>query len=53
MLEKTYCIWWGKPEGKTPLGRSKRGREDKIRMGMRGIGWKLVDWVSLPQNMDK
>jgi len=33
----------GKPEGKTPLGRSKRGREDNIRMGMKGVGWKRVD----------
>jgi hypothetical protein len=46
-------IWWGKPEGKAPLRRSKRRREDNIRMEVKGIGWKRVDWVDLPQNRDE
>jgi hypothetical protein len=29
----------GKPEGKRPLGRSRRGWEDGIKMDFREIGW--------------
>jgi hypothetical protein len=29
----------GKPMGKRPLGRSRRRREDGIRVDLRKIGW--------------
>jgi hypothetical protein len=40
----------GKPEGKRPLGRPRRGWEDEIRMDLREIGWGNVDWI---QDMDR
>jgi hypothetical protein len=29
----------GKPEGKGPLGRARRGLEDDVEMDFREIGW--------------
>jgi hypothetical protein len=37
----------GKPEGKRLLGRSRRRWEDGIRMDLREIGWRSVDWIQL------
>jgi hypothetical protein len=34
-----------KPEGKRPLGRSRRKWDDNIKMDFRGIGW--VVWTGL------
>jgi hypothetical protein len=34
-----YRIWVGKPERKTPLGRTGRKWEDNIKMDLRGIRW--------------
>jgi hypothetical protein len=36
---KVYRILVGKPEGKRPLGRPRRGWEDGIRMDLRETGW--------------
>jgi hypothetical protein len=33
-----YKVLGGKPEGKRPLGRPRRGWEDGIRMDLREIG---------------
>jgi hypothetical protein len=38
-----------KSEGKRPLGKPRRRWEDNIRMGLREIGWKCVDWIHLAQ----
>jgi hypothetical protein len=35
---KVYKVFMGKPEGKRPLGRLRRGWEDGIRMDLREIG---------------
>jgi hypothetical protein len=32
-------FWWGKPDGKGPLGRPRDMWEDNIRMDLRGVGW--------------
>jgi hypothetical protein len=48
-----YSILVGKPEGKRPLGRSRRKRDDKIRMDIREIGWEDVDWIHLAQDRDQ
>jgi hypothetical protein len=34
-----YRFLVGKPEGKRPLERQRRRREDGIKMGLREIGW--------------
>jgi hypothetical protein len=44
---KVYTVLVGKPEGKRPLGRPRRRREDGIRMDLREIGLGCVDWIRL------
>jgi hypothetical protein len=46
---KVYKFLVGKPEGKRPLGRSRRRWEDGIRMDLREIGLEGVDWIRLAQ----
>jgi hypothetical protein len=37
----------GKPEGKRPLGRSRRRWVDNIRMDLGEEEWGDVDWIGL------
>jgi hypothetical protein len=41
---KMYKVLVGKSEGKRPLGRPRRRWEDWIRMDLREIGLRGVDW---------
>jgi hypothetical protein len=38
-----YRIFAGKPEGKRPLGRSRRRWVGNIKMDLREIGWDDVE----------
>jgi hypothetical protein len=40
---KVYTVLVGKPEGKRPLGRTKRRWEYAIRMDLRETGWKGIE----------
>jgi hypothetical protein len=40
----------GKPEGKRPLGRSRRRRVDNIKMDLREIVWDGVNWIDMAQD---
>jgi hypothetical protein len=40
-------------EGKRPLGRPRRRREDNIKMDLREIGFGDVDWIHWPQDRDR
>ena len=42
----------GKPEGKRPLGRSRRSWEDNIKMDIQEVGGGLGDWMELAQDRD-
>jgi hypothetical protein len=42
----------GNPEGKRPLGRSRRRWVDNIKMDLREIGWSGMDWIDLAQDRD-
>jgi hypothetical protein len=43
-MRNAYGVLVGKPEGKKrPLGRPRCRRKDNIRMGLREMGWKIVD----------
>jgi hypothetical protein len=53
MGEEYDRVLMGKPEGKTPLGRPRRRWEDGIRMDLREIGWRSVDWIQLAQDRDR
>jgi hypothetical protein len=50
---KVYKVLVGKPEGKRPLGRPRRRREDGIRMDLRETGWEGVDWIRLARSRDQ
>jgi hypothetical protein len=52
-MRNVYTILVGKPEGKTPLGRSRRRWEDNIKMDLKAIGWEGVEWIHLAQDRDK
>jgi hypothetical protein len=36
---RAYRVLVGKPEGRRPLGRPRRGWEDNIKVDLRGGGW--------------
>jgi hypothetical protein len=48
-----YNILVGKPEGKTPYGRPRRGWEDNIRLDLKGIMWRDVIWMHMAEDRDR
>jgi hypothetical protein len=40
----------GRPEGKRPLGRSRRRWEDNIKMDLREIGIEGANWIRLARD---
>jgi hypothetical protein len=42
-----------KPEGKRPLGRSRRRWVNNIKMDVREIEWDGMDWNDLAQDRDQ
>jgi hypothetical protein len=48
-----YGILVGKRDGKNPLGRSRRGWVDNIKMDLRDTEWCSMDWIELAQNRDQ
>jgi hypothetical protein len=49
----TYRILVGRPEGRRPLRRPKRRREDNIKMDVQEVGWVGMDWIELAQDTDR
>ena len=43
----------GKPEGKIPLGRSRRRWEDNIKMDLQEVGGGCGDWMDLTQDWER
>jgi hypothetical protein len=43
----------GKRDGKRPLGRPSRRKEDNIKMNLRQIGWGNIDWVNLAPDRNR
>ena len=43
----------GKPEGKRPLGRPRRGWEDNIKMDLEEVGRGCGDRMELAQDRDR
>jgi len=43
----------GKPEGKRPLGRPQRGRENNIKMNITEIVCGGMDWIELAQDRER
>jgi hypothetical protein len=44
---KVYRYLVGKPEGRTPLGRSRHRWVDGIRMDLMEISWRSYEWIQL------
>jgi hypothetical protein len=42
----------GKPEGKSPLGRSRHRWKDNIKMDLQEVGGDRGDWRELAQDRD-
>jgi hypothetical protein len=40
----------GRPEGKRPLGRPRRRRQDKIKLDVMEIGIDEANWIQLAQD---
>jgi hypothetical protein len=47
-----YIVLVGRPEGKRPLGRLKHRQENDIKMDLQEVGWRVLDWIELPQDRD-
>jgi len=45
------ALWWGKPQGKRPLGRLRHRWED-IKMDLQEVGCGGMDWIDLGQDRD-
>jgi hypothetical protein len=48
-----YRLLVGKPEGRRPLGRSRRKWLDNIRMDLVEVRWGYVDWIGMAQDRDR
>jgi hypothetical protein len=52
-VRNAYNMLVGKPEGRRPLGRPRRGWEDNITMDLGEVGFGDVDWIHLAQDRDR
>ena len=48
-----HRVLMGKPEGKRPLGRPWLRWEDNIKMGLREMGCRGMDWIELAEVRDR
>ena len=48
-----HSVLVGKPEGKKPLGRSRRRWVGNIRIDLQDVGCGFVDWIGLAQDGDR
>jgi hypothetical protein len=40
-----YSVFMGKPEGKRPLRRPRRRRDDNIKMDLQEVGCGGMEWI--------
>jgi hypothetical protein len=52
-MERRGRILVGKPEGKIPLGRTRRRWVDNIKIDLREIEWDGIDRIDLAQDRDQ
>jgi hypothetical protein len=50
---RAYRDLVGKPEGRRPLGRSRRRWEDNIKIDLVEVRWGDKDWINLAQDRDR
>jgi hypothetical protein len=47
-----YRLLVGNPERKRPLGKQRHRWVDNIRMDLAEVGWGIVDWIGLAQDIE-
>jgi hypothetical protein len=52
-MRNSYKILFGKPKGKTPLGKTRCRWEDNIRMNLREVVYEDVDWMHMAKDRDQ
>jgi hypothetical protein len=40
-----YIVLLARPEGKRPLGRPRCRWKDNIKVDLREVGWRSLDWI--------
>jgi hypothetical protein len=55
MMKGEACtgFWLGKPEGKRPLGRTRRRWDGNIKINLQEVGCGCMDWIELGQDRDR
>jgi hypothetical protein len=48
-----YRVLVGRPEGKRPLGRTRRRWQDNIKMDLREVGCRGMNWIQLTQDSNR
>jgi hypothetical protein len=48
-----YRVLVGKPEGKRPLGRSRRRWEYNNKADLREVGCRYMNWIELVKDTDR
>jgi hypothetical protein len=46
-------FWWGKHEGRRPLGILRSKWEDNINIDLQEVGCGGMDWIELAQDRDR
>jgi hypothetical protein len=49
----SYRVLVEKPEGMKPLGKPSCRWEDNVKVDFKKIGWGVMDWIDLAQDMDQ
>jgi len=48
-----HRVLMGNPEGKRPLGRTRRRWKDNIKVDLQEVGCWGMDWIELAQDRDR
>jgi hypothetical protein len=51
--ESVYRVLVEEPEGKRPLGRSRRRWENTTKLDLQEVGCWGIDWIDLAQDRDR
>ena len=53
MGEVHTALFWGKSEGKRPLGSTRCRWDDNIKIHFQEVGCGCMDWIELTQDKDR
>jgi hypothetical protein len=48
-----HRVLGGRPEGRRPLGRTSHRWEDNIKINLKVVGWRGMDWIALAQDRER